>query len=70
MTVPGPARAVDLQQIAVQLDRDLRANRRPGITNANQLDVQALGVAEEAGELVGAYRRYAARHGAPYAPRA
>lgn len=49
MTVPGPARAVDLQQIAVQLDRDLPANGRPGITNANQLDVHALCVAEEAG---------------------
>ena len=32
-----------------QLEQDLRANRRPGITNVGQLDVQALCVAEEVG---------------------
>ena len=51
----------DLAQIARQLDSDLRANRREAITDANQLDVQALCVAEEAGELVGAYRRWAGK---------
>jgi NTP pyrophosphatase (non-canonical NTP hydrolase) len=57
-TPPGPA---DLAQIARQLDHDLRANRREAITDANLLDVQALCVAEEAGELVGAYRRWAGK---------
>jgi NTP pyrophosphatase (non-canonical NTP hydrolase) len=52
---------VSLPEIARRLQRDLRANRRPGITDANQLDVQALCVAEEAGELVGAYRRWAGK---------
>lgn len=50
-------RPVNLRDIAWQLAQDLRANRRPGITNAGQLDVQALCVAEEAGELIGAHRR-------------
>jgi NTP pyrophosphatase (non-canonical NTP hydrolase) len=49
----------DLRQIARQLRAELRANRLPGITDANERDVQALCVAEEAGELVGAYRRWA-----------
>jgi NTP pyrophosphatase (non-canonical NTP hydrolase) len=60
-TGAGPAPQMELQGIAIQLDHDLRANRCPGITDANQLDVQALCVAEEAGELVGAYRRYAGK---------
>jgi NTP pyrophosphatase (non-canonical NTP hydrolase) len=55
------APAIDLRQIARHLEARLRANRRPAITNANQLDVQALCVAEEAGELVGAYRRWAGK---------
>jgi hypothetical protein len=49
------------REIARQLEEDLRANRRPGITDANQLDVQALCVAEEAGKLVGAYRGHAGK---------
>jgi NTP pyrophosphatase (non-canonical NTP hydrolase) len=53
-----PAPAADLRQIARDLEAQLHANRRPAITDANQLDVQALCVAEEAGELVGAYRRW------------
>jgi hypothetical protein len=53
--------AADLRQIARHLDAQLRANRRPAITDANALDVQALCVAEEAGELVGAYRRWAGK---------
>jgi NTP pyrophosphatase (non-canonical NTP hydrolase) len=57
-TPPGPA---DLRHIARRLLRDLVANRRPAITDANQLDVQAMCVAEEAGELVGAYRRWAGK---------
>ena len=52
---------MDLRQIACHLEARLRANRRPAITDANQLDVQALCVAEEAGELVGAYRRWAGK---------
>jgi NTP pyrophosphatase (non-canonical NTP hydrolase) len=57
----GPGSPLPLAGIARRLQRDLRANRRPGITDANQLDVQALCVAEEAGELVGAYRRWAGK---------
>ena len=58
---PSAARPADLRQIARRLQRDLRAHRRPAITDANHLDVQALCVAEEAGELVGAYRRWAGK---------
>ncbi len=57
----GAARPADLRQIARRLQHDLRAHRRPAITDANALDVQALCVAEEAGELVGAYRRWAGK---------
>jgi len=56
-----PPEPADLRHIARQLHRELRANRRHAITDASQLDVQALCVAEEAGELVGAYRRYAGK---------
>jgi NTP pyrophosphatase (non-canonical NTP hydrolase) len=59
-TAARPA-APDLREIARHLEAHLRANRRPAITDANQLDVQALCVAEEAGELVGAYRRWAGK---------
>ena len=59
-TGPPPAPA-NLRHIARQLQRSLRAHRRPAITDANQLDVQALAVAEEAGELIGAYRRWTGR---------
>jgi len=58
-------RPVNLRDIACQLEQDLRANRRPKITNVGQLDVQALCVAEEAGELIGAHRRSTARPAAP-----
>lgn len=52
---------LDLRGIARDLHAQLRANRSPAITDANQLDVQALCVAEEAGELVAAYRRWAGK---------
>jgi NTP pyrophosphatase (non-canonical NTP hydrolase) len=52
---------VDLRQVARHLGAQLKANRRPAITDANHLDVHALCVAEEAGELVGAYRRWAGK---------
>lgn len=42
-----------------QLERDLKENRTPAINDGNSLDVQVLCLAEEAGELVGAYRRWA-----------
>src|SRR5581483_4201565 len=58
---PCPPPVEDLRVIARRLEADLRANRRPAITDANQLDVQALCVAEEAGDLVGAYRRWAGK---------
>jgi NTP pyrophosphatase (non-canonical NTP hydrolase) len=61
LSIGVPPEPADLARIARQLDGDLRANRRPAITDANQLDVQALCVAEEAGELVGAYRRWAGK---------
>ena len=54
---PPPPEDYNLQEIAAQLGQDLRANRPPGITNANQLDLRALCLAEEAGELADAYRR-------------
>jgi NTP pyrophosphatase (non-canonical NTP hydrolase) len=55
-------KGTNLAGIAAKLDADLALNRRPGrITEENQLDVQALCVAEEAGELVGAYRRWAGK---------
>ena len=54
---------MNLAEIARKLDSDLALNRGPDsrITDENQLDVQALCVAEEAGELVGAYRRWAGK---------
>lgn len=52
---------MDLQAAARQLDADLALNRRPGITDGNILDIQAICVAEEAGELMGAYRRWAGK---------
>ena len=60
-SLPADPPAVDLRTVARRLDTCLRANRRPGITDANTLDLQALCVAEEAGELVGAYRRWAGK---------
>ena len=50
-------RPMNQRDVAWLLEQDLRANRRPEISNAGQLDVQALCVAEEAGGLIGAYRR-------------
>jgi NTP pyrophosphatase (non-canonical NTP hydrolase) len=51
----------ELRDKACDLNREFALNRREGITDENQLDVQALCVAEEAGELVGAYRRWAGK---------
>ena len=53
--------AIDLAEAARKLNDDLAMNRRAGITDDNQLDVQVMCVAEEAGELVGAYRRWAGK---------
>ncbi len=51
-----------LAAIAERLEKDLSRNREgSSITEENALDVQALCVAEEAGELVGAYRRWAGK---------
>ncbi len=60
---PAPAcrGPIDLAQAARRLQADLTAHRHPAVTDANALDVQALCVAMEAGELVGAYRRWAAK---------
>jgi NTP pyrophosphatase (non-canonical NTP hydrolase) len=52
---------MNLAGIASALEHNLALNRRPNITDENQTDVQALCVAEEAGELVGAYRRWSGR---------
>jgi NTP pyrophosphatase (non-canonical NTP hydrolase) len=52
---------MNLKELALRLDTDLAINRRANITDENALDTQALCVAEEAGELVGAYRRWAGR---------
>ncbi len=60
-STPDHARPADLRTIARRLQADLTAHRRDAITDANALDVQALCVAEEAGELVGAYRRWAGK---------
>lgn len=56
----GPAPA-DLGFIGQNLNARLTENRREAVTDENGLDVQALVVAEEAGELVGAYRRWAGK---------
>ena len=52
---------MDLRAIARKLQWDLSQNRPPGVTVDNQIETQALCFAEEAGELVGAYRRYAGK---------
>jgi NTP pyrophosphatase (non-canonical NTP hydrolase) len=52
---------MDLAEIVRKLDADLAMNRRAGITDDNTLDVQAICVGEEAGELLGAYRRWAGK---------
>ena len=52
---------VCLKDEARALNRTLKLNRRPDLTEENSRDVQALCVAEEAGEMVGAYRRYTGR---------
>jgi NTP pyrophosphatase (non-canonical NTP hydrolase) len=39
----------------------LKANRANGMTDDNALDVAAMCIAEEAGEVVGAYRRWAGK---------
>ena len=48
---------MDLLEIARKLTADLDANRPEQVTP----DVTALCIAEEAGELIGAYRRYSGR---------
>lgn len=58
----GGAHDVDLNSLALaarELQDALSQNRREGITDDSALDVQVMCVAEEAGELVKAYRRYA-----------
>ena len=52
---------MNLKLLAHLLDTELAMNRRPNITDDNALDIQALCVAEEAGELVGAYRRWSGK---------
>lgn len=49
---------IDLEKIAADLDARLTENRRPAMNDENIRLIQALCVAEEAGELVGAFRRY------------
>lgn len=49
---------IDLARIAAGIQSALRENRANGLTDDNALDVTALTVAEEAGELIGAYRRW------------
>lgn len=49
---------MNLKEIAAEIDTGLRANRRSVVTDDNFLDAYVLNFAEEAGELVGAYRRY------------
>lgn len=57
----GTMPSMNLREIARQLEQDLRADRRPGITDASQIDVQALCVAKEAGELADACHRHAGK---------
>ena len=54
---------MNLQEIAEKLRDDLEANRAPdsSISGGDILDLQAICVAEEAGELLGAYRRWAGK---------
>jgi NTP pyrophosphatase (non-canonical NTP hydrolase) len=55
---------IDLQEIAENLRDALEANRAPNssaIAKGDILDLQAICVAEEAGELLGAYRRWAGK---------
>lgn len=50
-----------LKEFAARLQDELSLNRREGMEDQDLLDLQALCVAEEAGELVGAYRRWAGK---------
>jgi NTP pyrophosphatase (non-canonical NTP hydrolase) len=50
-----------LKEFAARLQCDLDLNRRDGLETQDLLDLQALCVAEEAGEMVGAYRRWAGK---------
>ena len=59
------ATRADLRQIARRLEAQLRASRRPAITDAIVLDIQALCVAEEAGSWSA---RTAAGRARPAAP--
>jgi NTP pyrophosphatase (non-canonical NTP hydrolase) len=52
---------VNLREATKRLSGDLSMNRRLGITEDNALDIDAICIAEEAGELLGAYRRWAGK---------
>lgn len=52
---------MNLAEATKRLSTDLSMNRRLSLTDENALDVQAICVAEEAGELLGAYRRWAGK---------
>ncbi len=52
---------MNLIELAGQIDRDLTANRAPGQDVGDILDLQVICVCEEAGELAGAYRRWAGK---------
>lgn len=52
---------MNLKHEAAVLQELLKANRRDSLNDDNAADVQALCVAEEAGEMVGAYRRFTGR---------
>jgi NTP pyrophosphatase (non-canonical NTP hydrolase) len=56
------ADSVNLAHIASELDAALKMNRREiWDESSDLLDLQALCIAEEAGELIGAYRRWAGK---------
>jgi NTP pyrophosphatase (non-canonical NTP hydrolase) len=57
----GGEEVIDLAMEAKALQSALEKNRRDAMNDENALDIQALCVAEEAGELVGAYRRWAGK---------
>lgn len=59
MTQKPAARMIDLTMIAAELRSALDSQTTDALSDV--LDVQALCVAEEAGEVVGAYRRWAGK---------
>lgn len=54
---------MNLQEIAGEISNALEENRAPNssVAKGNILDLQAICVAEEAGELLGAYRRWSGK---------